>query len=142
MRLKSPVHRKMSEVSFLATYGTFSFFHLVIIGKNMAILEHIVDNCKDFAMKAAAEKVEFVKRFSEHVIPEDIWIYRASAIHLAAKFMPNGLALLLSSLEKNSLLEIENMYQQRPLHVAARNDDSLSTRYIFNLFFKIRMKVK
>ena len=118
----------MSDVSGLAYDGTFSFFHLVIIGQNMTILEHIMENYKEYAATAALEKVEFQRRFSEHVVPEDIWIHEASAIHLAAKFMPSGLALLLSSLEKSQLLEIENAYQLTPLHVAARNDDSLSTR--------------
>ena len=59
-----------------------------------------------------------------------MWIYEANAIHLAAKFMPQGLELLLSSLEDNSrLIGTKSLYECAPLHVAAKNNDSLSTRY-------------
>ena len=59
-----------------------------------------------------------------------MWIYGANAIHLAAKFMPQGLELLLSSLDDNSgLLDITSQEKCTPLHVAATSNDSLSTRY-------------
>ena len=41
-----------------------------------------------------------------------------------------GLELLLSSFNDDSLLELRNKRGLTPLHVAARNEDSLSTRYI------------
>ena len=68
---------------------------------------------------------------SENVASKDMWIYGANAIHLAAKFMPQGLELLLSSLEDNSrLIDTASYYECAPLHVAAKNNDSLSTRYL------------
>ena len=64
----------------------------------------------------------------------DIWISGANSIHLAAKFMPMALELLLSSLdEANMLVNVENDYKHSPLHVAARNNDSLSTWYANNI---------
>ena len=64
----------------------------------------------------------------------DIWISGANSIHLAAKFMPMALELLLSSLdEANMLVNVENDYKHSPLHVAARNNDSLSTWYVNNI---------
>ena len=70
---------------------------------------------------------------SENVASKDMWIYGANAIHLAAKFMPQGLELLLSSLEDNSrLIDTASYYECAPLHVAAKNNDSLSTRYLYN----------
>ena len=69
---------------------------------------------------------------SESVASKDMWIYGANAIHLAAKFMPQGLELLLSSLEDNSrLIGTKSLYECAPLHVAAKNNDSLSTRYLY-----------
>ena len=66
---------------------------------------------------------------SEKVASKDMWIYGANAIHLAAKFMPQGLELLLSSLGDNSrLIGTRSQYECAPLHVAAKNNDSLSTR--------------
>ena len=66
----------------------------------------------------------------ENVTSKDMWIYGANSIHLAAKFMPKGLELLLSSLDDNSgLVDIRSEYNCTPLHVAATSNDSLSTRY-------------
>ena len=59
-----------------------------------------------------------------------MWIYGANSIHLAAKFMPQGLELLLSCLNDNSrVVDAKTDYECSPLHVAAANNDSLSTRY-------------
>ena len=67
----------------------------------------------------------------EKVASKDMWIYGANSIHLAAKFMPQGLELLLSSLDdKSGLVDMRSKYNCTPLHVAATSNDSLSTRYI------------
>ena len=70
-----------------------------------------------------------MESFPDQVVAKDIWINQASSIHLAAKFMPHGLALLLSSLDIGNILEIKTRYFLTPLHVAAKNENSLSTRY-------------
>ena len=48
-----------------------------------------------------ASKV-WVEETIDNVASKDMWIYGANSIHLAAKFMPQGLELLLSSLDDNS----------------------------------------
>ena len=64
------------------------------------------------------------------IASKDMWIYGAHVIHLAAKFMPQGLQLLLSMDNKSELIDKKSDYQCSPLHVAATNNDSLSTRYL------------
>ena len=77
--------------------------------------------------------VKIDRNTSGDVDSGDFWIYGANSIHLAAKFMPMVLELLLSSLDDaNMLVNVENDYGHSPLHVAARNNDSLSTRYANN----------
>ena len=77
-----------------------------------------------------ASKV-WVEESVDNMASKDMWIYGANSIHLAAKFMPQGLELLLSSLDDNSgLVDIRSDYNCTPLHVAATSNDSLSTRYI------------
>ena len=76
-----------------------------------------------------ASKV-WVEETIDNVASKDMWIYGANSIHLAAKFMPQGLELLLSSLDDNSgLVDMKSQYNCTPLHVAATSNDSLSTRY-------------
>ena len=71
-----------------------------------------------------------------------MWIYGANSIHLAAKFMPQGLELLLSCLNHNSrVVDAKTDYECSPLHVAAANNDSLSTRYLPK-FLKIALLSK
>ena len=68
---------------------------------------------------------------SKNVASKDMWIYGANSIHLAAKFMPQGLELLLSCLnDQIRVVDSKTDYECSPLHVAAANNDSLSTRYL------------
>ena len=70
-----------------------------------------------------------VKRAPERIIEEDSWIDGANCIHLAAKFMPIGLELLFSvSKDLQKLISQPNKHGQSPLHIAARNKDTLSTK--------------
>ena len=79
-----------------------------------------------FTSKVKMEKTTDVYMYAS----KDMWIYGATPIHLAAKFMPKGLELMLSSLEENNrLVDIRSQYNCTPLHVAASNSDALSTRY-------------
>ena len=90
-------------------------------------------------------QVKNVKTF-ENVDENDRWIRGSNCIHLAAKFMPVGLELILTSLEspmyaivkntnyslKKEVNTINNPYDKLfPLHIAVRNCDPISTRYVF-----------
>ena len=65
-----------------------------------------------------------------------VWMYNANIVHLAAKFNPNGLLLILSNFKEHypdqsihQLIEdYPSMFGATPLHVASSNPDSLSTR--------------
>ena len=70
-----------------------------------------------------------VKQAPERIIEEDSWINGANCIHLAAKFMPIGLELFFSvSKDLQKLISEPNDNGQAPLHIAARNKDTLSTK--------------
>ena len=63
-------------------------------------------------------------------------MYEANIMHLAAKFNPNGLFLILSNFKENYpdqnihqlMMGFPSMFGATPLHVASSNPDSLSTR--------------
>ena len=108
----------------ITTYATFSFLHLLIIGKNFKLLQYIFEHQQENLMKELLKEVSVQDPKPALIIEQDKWILGANCIHLAAKFMPKGLDLILtkdncSTRNKNGL---------SPLHIAARNDDSLSTR--------------
>ena len=113
--------------------GSFSFFQMLILLKDMDILKYIVHNHKDCLKEETVKPVTITSRFEEeHVISKDRWIFQASSLHLAAKFFPHGLKLLLSNFENNqTLMEVvskKNQDGSTPLHLSAQNLDSLSTR--------------
>ena len=64
---------------------------------------------------------------------ENYWIDSATCYHLAAKYNPKGLHLLLSKLKAASHERFLELYQDgtvSPMHVAALNSNSISLRYI------------
>ena len=113
--------------------GSFTFFQILILLQDMDILKYIVHNHKDCLKEETVKPVSITSRFEEeHVISKDRWIFQASSLHLAAKFFPHGLKLLLSNFENNqTLMEVvskKNQDGSTPLHLSAQNLDSLSTR--------------
>ena len=75
---------------------------------------------------------------SANVADEDLWIFGANSLHLATKFYPKGLYILLSSAKNRDAL-ISRTHQKKritPLHLAAAQQDSLSTRYEIFIFSK------
>ena len=108
---------------------------------------YILDNTeKELLAKEVLMPVQVknVKIF-ENVDEKDRWIRGANCIHLAAKFMPVGLELILTSLEspmyanvnnanyshKEEVNTINNPYDKLyPLHIAVRNCDPISTRQV------------
>ena len=124
-----------TQVSFAekSGNGSFTFLQMLILLQDMDILKYIVHNHKDFLKEETVKPVSITSRLKEDVITKDRWIFQASSLHLAAKFFPHGLKLLLSNFENNqpALMELvskKNQYGCTPLHLAAQNFDSLSTR--------------
>ena len=122
-----------SQRNVWAATGSFSFLDLVVISRNIEILNYIVENYKEtITPEVLGEGIEVEYdesgSSSEKVVSQDIWIFGATLIHFAAKFMPKGLELLLSTFENNKPVDTKSKHGLVPLHVAARNNDSLSTR--------------
>ena len=111
-------------------YGNFKFLHFLIIGKNFQLLQYIIENHQETAEEELWKGVLVNHQSTlspEMIIDEDRWILGANCIHLAAKFMPRGLNLILTRFSTTPL-KTETNLGLSPLHIAARNTDSLSTR--------------
>ena len=109
----------------------FSLLHLIILHKELEMLRYVIEkSSKEQEVKKVFEKkVKIEPR--KQVVSEDDWIFGATCIHLAAKFMPKGLELLLSkSPDCQKLLNTKSngMRSLAPLHVSAMNSSALNTR--------------
>ena len=83
----------------------------------------------DVLAKELKKKVLVRIDSQETIVGDDNWIFEANCMHLAANFMPEGLDLILSNAnDPKKLVHLENLHKLSPLHIAARNNDSLSTR--------------
>ena len=141
-RLSVHGSKKQEEI-----HGSFTFLHLLILSQNVKLLMYILDKTEkeDLANEVLKPvQVKNVKMF-ENVDENDRWIRGANCIHLAAKFMPLGLELLLTSLESPTYANVKNAnYSLKkevniinnpddklyPLHIAVRNCDPISTRQV------------
>ena len=78
--------------------------------------------------------VQLTKPRNIKIAQENLWIKEANCFHLAAKFNPTALHLMLSKLKESEDGKnvFKNLYKEKqfsPLHVAAFNTNSLSLRY-------------
>ena len=114
---------------------TLNLFHIVIILCQSKPLKAIL--CK---IDKLDDSMEYLKRpvsvnANVACTGEDSWILQATCLHLAAKFNPEGLHILLSHLKIDSKIKsMEHVHKKgsfSPLHLAAAKvDDSRSTRYV------------
>ena len=80
--------------------GSFTFLHMLILCKEFDILKHI---CEGSLSDEFARPVKINTCPNDPplapvtVVKEDRWIFDANCLHLAAKFMPQGLEFLLDS---------------------------------------------
>ena len=99
----------------------------------VSFLEHISDDYWKKKVTFVQNKMDELKTI---VTKEESWILDATCFHLAAKFNPKGLHILLSYLKRHKKPLLEDIYGGEqgfgvtPLHVAAAKvDDSRCTRY-------------
>ena len=108
--------------NFLAT---FNLVHFAILAQNPQLLQFLIKQDPDQAKTNVKVKDE-----SELVIREESWIFEASCAHLAARFFPQGLDLILS--DKNICKAVINCRagprEMSPIHVAALSTKSLSVQ--------------
>ena len=57
----------------IATYATFSFLHLLIIGKNFELLQYIFENQREVLMKELLKEVKVQDPKPKMVIEQDKW---------------------------------------------------------------------
>ena len=104
--------------------------HLIIIAKQNTILKCLLNNIqtKDDYWLTQITFGENKDRFSDEVS----WIFEANCLHFAAKFNPEGLHMILSSLNnKENLMQCAHLPGKlSPLHVAASRFDSKSTNVL------------
>ena len=82
--------QKDSIIDFATDLGKFTFFHLLVIGKRIKILQYIIEKHQDLCAEESLKSVRIENSGSEYAGSQDRWIFGASSIHLAAKFMPEG----------------------------------------------------
>lgn len=84
--------------------ASFTFLHLIILCKDIDILSQITKIHSDSLVDEVGRpvKIESSKKIlPKSVVWRDNWIFDANCLHLAAKFMPHGLKLLLGNLEES-----------------------------------------
>ena len=111
--------------------GSFTFLHLLIIFQELIIIDYIVENHKDLLSVEFEKKVEIPLKPTLHYttdLRQGNWIIDANCIHLAAKFTPEVLNLILSKLKSQDLINKGNHYGSTPLHLSSKNSDSFCTR--------------
>ena len=113
---------------FQCAVGTFSFFHLLILHKEIAILNYIIDNHNDLLSTETPKAIKVSHPDPKSVVKQDNWIFGANCIHLAAKFMPQALKLLLDNLKDQDIVNKKNETGSTALHLSSSNMDSLCTR--------------
>ena len=122
--------RQMSEKPSQFFTLTLSFLHLVILARRSKILNCLMNDFDihdDEWIKEISINKEHMK---ESITEEESWIFESNCFHLAAKFHPKALHVLLSNL-KNKETVITKCHENMkisPLHVATMRMDSLSTR--------------
>ena len=118
-----------------AVFGTFTFLHLLILCQEFDILRQITQTHKDILNIEVVKQVTITASRTKQqiepnsVVKKDNWIFGANCLHLAAKFMPQGLKLIFENLDNHiALINVGNHNQCTPLHISANNITSLSTR--------------
>ena len=107
MNRQEQIDKKLEEGRII---GSFTFLHMLILCKEFDILKYITDFCEGSLFDEFARPVKINSSPNdpplapETVVREDKWIFDANCLHLAAKFMPQGLELLLSNLADSQVI--------------------------------------
>ena len=130
------------------TKMTFNILHLVVLLQKNNILKMFLEKKDSVTTDEWLEPVKIAGNYKKR---EKTWILNANLLHVAAKFNPDGLFLILSTLkeDRNNIATPKRPSMRHasstsfmddvifksygtgmisPLHVAATNPDSLSTK--------------
>ena len=125
VRLYLAKHSRDLEKTTPNFLATFNLVHFAILVQNPQLLQILIKQDPDQAKTNVK-----VTNESELVIREESWIFEASCAHLAARFFPQGLDLILS--DENICKAVINCRagprEMSPIHVAALSTKSLSVQ--------------
>ena len=131
---------------------SLNLFHLVILLRKEDILKYLLKKYSAIKEWLKPVTVHFPRNYKpDNLMDYDKWICQANCLHLAAKYFPGGLEMILSyfdQVEKKELEEMDQFSTKKakdfalrrhikhthkdglfsPLHVASSNPSSLSTR--------------
>ena len=119
---------KGSQDSISSITLDLSVLHILVVLNDEEIMTAIVE--KNIIRKHWLDPIQLIKPNKIKIAQENQWIEKANCFHLAAKFNPTGLHLMLSQLKTDQDV-FQKLYENgqcSPLHVAALNSDSLSLR--------------
>ena len=72
-----------------------TLLHLVILHQDFVMLQHLIE--EDLEKGYIGEKIKFRKVPNDfRIVEDDQWLFDANCLHLASKYFPEGLNLLLS----------------------------------------------
>ena len=109
--------------------GTFNALHVAIILESTKVFHYLLNNMPEEVLKRVG--IHAHANAPEEVDVTERWIFQANCAHLAVKYMPTALQLLLTNNTSADLKDLKSEpFGTYPLHLAAMNNDALSTRIL------------
>ena len=119
--------------------GTFNALHVAIILESTKVFHYLLNNMPEEVLKRVG--IHAHANAPEEVDVTERWIFQANCAHLAVKYMPTALQLLLTNNTSADLKDLKSEpFGTYPLHLAAMNNDALSTRIL--LRHKAKLEVQ
>ena len=107
--------------------GTFNALHVAIILDSTNVFCYLLKSMPEEMIK----KPVSVTNTQKYVDVNDRWIFQANCAHLAVKYMPTALQLLLTNNQSADLKGIPSEgFGTYPLHLAVMNKDALCIRIL------------
>ena len=109
----------------------FDFIHFLILTKKYRFLLQFLNLCKGTITPKNVRIDEDSKKVSQIPRREDSWIFGANYVHLAAKYCPEALEILLQE-QDSRFKELPRQHNSRrnvyPLHLAVMNENNLAAK--------------
>ena len=111
--------------------GTFNALHVATILESTKVFHYLLNNMPEEMLKQVVAINPNAPDKIDEVDVTERWVFQANCAHLAVKYMPAALQLLLATNTTAVLKEIPSKpFGTYPLHLAAMNNDALSTRIL------------
>jgi len=111
--------------------ATFNALHVAIVLESTKVFNYLLKSMSEMSEEFVLKKVNVHSNTPEKVDVTERWIFQANCAHLAVKYMPTALQLLLTNNTSADLKDLKSEpFGTYPLHLAAMNNDALSTRIL------------